>query len=75
MLHTLHILLIASWCLLQNNRKAGKKTDGDAGGASRPKRMDDKKVAPTKGRTVTFRFPHTVLDYHVTHRMLCILHM
>ncbi|PNF15306.1 hypothetical protein B7P43_G01000 [Cryptotermes secundus] len=59
----------------KSNHKTGKKTDGDTGGASRPKRKDDKRVAPTKGRTVTFRFPHTVLDYHVTHRMLCILHM
>lgn len=60
---------------LKNNHKVGKKGDGDAGGAPRAKKMDGNKQARAKGRTVTFRFPHTVLDYHVIHRMLCILHM
>jgi hypothetical protein len=63
-------------CLLQNNGKAGKKTNGDADrGAARPKKLDDGRKAAGKGRTVTFMFPHTVLDYHVTYRMLCILYM
>jgi hypothetical protein len=69
------MLLLASWCVLQNNGKAAKKADGDAGGAPRPKRMDGGKKAAAKARTVTFRFPYTVLDYHVTHRMLCLLHV
>jgi hypothetical protein len=24
---------------------------------------------------MTFKFPHTVLDYHVAHRMLSVIHM
>jgi hypothetical protein len=62
--------------VLQNNGKAGKKSNGDAdGGAPRSKKLGAEKKAVRKGRTVTFRFPHTVLDYHITYRMLCLLYM
>jgi hypothetical protein len=60
--------------LLQSSGKAGKKTNGDADrGAAQSKKLDGGKKAAQKGRTVMF--PHTVLDYHVTYRMLCILYM
>jgi hypothetical protein len=60
------------WCLLQSSGKTVKKTDGD--GTQQPNRKDGSKKAAGKGRLVTFKFPHTVLDYHVTHRMLSVVH-
>ncbi|KDR08917.1 Fanconi anemia group I protein [Zootermopsis nevadensis] len=57
----------------KNNGKAGKKTSRDSD--TQPKKMDVGKKATGKGRTVAFMFPHTVLDCHVTYKMLCILYM
>lgn len=64
-----------SWYQLQSSGKGVKKTDGHRDGTQLPNRKDGSKKAAGKGRLVTFKFPHTVLDYHVTHRMLSVIHM
>ncbi|KAJ4441625.1 hypothetical protein ANN_11481 [Periplaneta americana] len=58
----------------KNNGKAGKKANGDEGGARRKKKMDGEKRATAKGSSTVFRFPHTVLDYNVAYKMLCLVH-
>lgn len=69
----MNILSLTCLCVPQNNGKAGKKTGRDSD--TQPKKMDVGKKATGKGRTVAFMFPHTVLDCHVTYKMLCILYM
>jgi hypothetical protein len=64
-----------SWYQLQSSVKGVKKTDRHGDSAQQTDRKDGSKKAAGKGRPVTFKFPHTVLDYHVTHRMLCVIHM
>jgi len=64
-----------SWYQLQSSGKGVKKTDGHGGGTQLPNRKDGSKKTAGKGRSVTFKFPHPVLDYHVTNRMLCVIHM
>jgi len=64
-----------SWYQLQSSGKGVKKTDGHGDGTQLTNRKDGSKKAAGKGRPVTFKFPHTVLDYHVTHQMLCVIHM
>jgi hypothetical protein len=51
-----------------------KKADGKGDGTQVPNRKDGSKKAAGKGRTVTFKFPHPVLDYHVANRMLHVIH-
>lgn len=63
-----------SWYHIQSSGKGVKKTDGRGDGTQLSNRKDGSKKTAGKGRSVTFKFAHTVLDYHVTHRMLHIIH-